>query len=94
MATFMMFGKYSSDALKGISAERTSKAADLLKRHGGEITAMYALLGTNDLLLIVDLPGVEQAMQASVALNKTTGIAFTTSPAMKVEEFDKLMGGM
>lgn len=35
MATFMMFGKYSAEALKGISADRTSKAADLMKGFGG-----------------------------------------------------------
>jgi uncharacterized protein with GYD domain len=94
MATFMMFGKYSAEALKGISADRTSKAADLMKGFGGDITSMYAILGGNDLVLIVDLPGVGEAMKASVALSKTTGIAFTTSPAVKVEDFDKLMAGV
>jgi hypothetical protein len=32
-------------------------------------------------------------MQASVALGKLTGVSFCTSPAVSVEEFDKLMGG-
>jgi len=90
----MMFGKYSAEALKGISADRTSKAADLMKSYGGEITSMYAMLGSNDLVLIVDLPGIEEAMKASVALSKATGIAFNTSPAVKVEDFDKLMAGV
>jgi len=40
---------------------------------------------------ITTFPGVEQAMKASVAISKTTGISFTTSPAVPVEEFDKLM---
>jgi len=30
-------------------------------------------------------------MQFSVSLSKTTGIAFTTYPAVTVAEFDKLM---
>jgi hypothetical protein len=30
-------------------------------------------------------------MQASVALNKLTGISFTTLPAVTVKEFDKVM---
>ncbi|MBM3131743.1 MAG: GYD domain-containing protein [Chloroflexi bacterium] len=94
MATFIMFGRYSSEALKGISAERTTKAAETLKKFGGKIESAYALLGKNDLVVIVDLPGVEQAMQASIALSKSTGIAFTTSPAIKVDEFDKLMKGV
>ena len=91
MATFMMFGRYSSEALKGISTKRTEKATELIKKSGGEIISMYALLGANDLVLIVDLPDLEEAMKASVTLGKETGIAFTTSPAVKVEDFDKLM---
>ena len=51
------------------------------------------MLGMADLLVIVDLPGVEAAMQTSVALSKMTGISFCTHPAVSVEEFDQLMGG-
>jgi uncharacterized protein with GYD domain len=91
MATFLMFGKYSAEGVKGISSQRTKKAADLIKKQGGQIKAMYAMLGMADLLLIVDLPGVEEAIQASVTLGQMTGISFCTSPAVTVEEFDKLM---
>lgn len=91
MAIFLMFGKYSAEAVKGISAERTKKAAALIKKHGGEMKEGYALLGDKDLLLIVSLPGIEQAMQCSVALSKMSGISFTTAPAVTVAEFDKLL---
>lgn len=91
MATFLMFGKYSAEAIKGITAARTKKAVTTIKKHGGEVKAMYALLGDYDLVLVVNFPGVEKAMQGSVALNKLTGIAFTTAPAVPVEEFDRLM---
>jgi len=91
MATFFMFGKYSSEALKEMSAERTDKAISLIKKFGGEVNSMYALLGEQDLILIVDFPGVERAMKASVALTKMTGVSFTSSPAMPVEDFDKMI---
>jgi len=91
MSTFFMLGKYSSEALKGISAGRTDKALKLVKKFGGEVKSMYALLGEIDLVFIVTFPDVEKAMQASVALNKLTGISFTTLPAVTVEEFDKVM---
>jgi len=91
MATFFMFGRYSSEALKEMGAGRTDKATGLIKRLGGEINSIYALLGEQDLVLIVNFPGVEQAMKASVALSKMTGISFTTSPAVSVEDFDKMM---
>jgi len=91
MATYLMFGRYTVEGLKAISAERTDKAAALLKKHGGELKAGYALLGKDDLVLVVELPGAEQAIKASIALAKLTGIAFTTSPAVTVAEFDKLV---
>ncbi len=92
MATFLMFGKYSAEGVKGISSSRTKKAADLIKKQGGQLKAAYAMLGMADLLLIVDLPGLEAAMQTSVSLGQMTGISFCTSPAVTVEEFDKLVG--
>jgi len=91
MGTFFMFGKYSSEAVKEMSAARTGKAKELIKKFDGKTTAMYALLGEKDLVLIVDFPGVEQAMKASVALSKLTDISFTTVPAVTVEEFDKMI---
>jgi uncharacterized protein with GYD domain len=90
MATYLMFGKYSVEALKGISARRTEEAKALVKQHGGELKARYALLGFVDLVMVVDLPDTARAMAASATLAKATGIAFTTAPAVSVEEFDKL----
>jgi uncharacterized protein with GYD domain len=90
MATYLMFGKYSADALKGISAKRTDEVKALIKKHGGELRAGYAVLGSVDLVMIVDLPDTARAMATSAALAKLTGIAFTTSPAVTIEEFDKL----
>ncbi len=92
MATFLMFGKYSPQALEQMSAERTASAVDLIKRFGGEVQSMYATLGVNDLVFVVSFPGTAEAMKASVALGKMTGIAFATAPAVTVGEFDKLMG--
>ena len=91
MATFVMFGNYSFEGMEEMSAQRTEKADKLIKKFGGELKAMYALLGETDLVAIVDFPGTEQAMQASVALAKLTGIQFTTAPAVSVEVFDQLM---
>jgi uncharacterized protein with GYD domain len=93
MATFLMFGKYSAESVKAVSAERSKKAAALIKELGGEVKSMYALLGEHDLVLIVEMPNAEQAIKASVALTRQTGIAFSTMPAMSVEEFDKMFSG-
>jgi uncharacterized protein with GYD domain len=92
MATFLMFGKYSPEALGNMSPERTKAAAKLIKQHGGKVQSMYATLGAHDLVFVVTLPTSEDAIKASVALSRSTGIAFSTAPAVSVEEFDKLMG--
>jgi uncharacterized protein with GYD domain len=92
MATYFMFGKYSKDAVKAISAKRTDKAVALIKDNGGELKQGYALLGDVDLVLIVDLPGTESAMKTSAALSALLGISFSTAPAVSMAEFDKLMG--
>ena len=55
--------------------------------------AAYAVMGETDLLFITEFPGIAEAMKASIALNKKLGISFSTLPAVKVDEFDKLAAG-
>ncbi len=90
MASYLLFGKYSQEGMKGISPDRTVKATALIKANGGTVKAGYVLLGEVDIVLIVDLPNVETSMKVSMGLSKLLGISFVTSPAITVEEFDKL----
>jgi uncharacterized protein with GYD domain len=90
MATFFLFGKYSAASIKEISAKRTQAAAATVKKLGGELKSLYALLGEQDLVLIVELPGIAEAVKCSLALARQSGIAFSTAPAIPVEQFDKL----
>ena len=90
MATYVMTGKYSAESIKGINAGRTGKAREVIEKNGGKIQSMYALLGERDLLLVVDLPDNAAAVKASLGLTKLTGIGFSTTPAVAVDEFDRL----
>jgi uncharacterized protein with GYD domain len=92
MSTYLLFGKYSLESIQEISAARTEQAIELIKENGGEFQAGYALLGEKDMVIVVDLPGIKQAIKVSVGLAKMLGIAFTTSPAVSIEEFDKIVG--
>jgi uncharacterized protein with GYD domain len=94
MATFIMQGRYTASALQEISAGRTDEALKLIKKNKGEVQLMYATLGSNDLLFVLDFPGLKEALKTSVALAKLTGIAFTTEPAIPVDQFDKLTAGL
>jgi uncharacterized protein with GYD domain len=91
MATYVLFGKYSPEALKSISAKRTDDALALIRQYGGEFKSGYALLGDVDLVMILDLPDTERAMQVGIELTKLLGVAFRTAPAVSIEEFDRLM---
>ena len=91
MTTFFMFGTYTAEAIKEMSIERTQQVKSEIKKLGGEVTAMHVLLGEYDLLFCVSLPAVEDAIKASVALSRLTGISFTSCPAVTVETFDQLV---
>jgi uncharacterized protein with GYD domain len=91
MATYFMFGIYSADAMDDMTADRTAAAEKLVQSYSGKINSIYALMGEEDLILITEFPDNQKALQASVALSKLSGISFSTSPAIEVAEFDKLM---
>jgi len=90
MTTYILFGKMTVNVVKDISSVRTMNATNIIEKYGGQIQALYALLGGADVLAIIDFPGMNEAMKASLELTKLLGIAFTTSPAMTMVEFDKL----
>jgi uncharacterized protein with GYD domain len=92
MSIFLMFGKYSSEATKDISPDRTEKTREVIGKNGGKIISMYAVMGEHDLVFTIDFPDADKAIATSVALHKLTGIHFTTSPVVDVEQFDKLVG--
>jgi uncharacterized protein with GYD domain len=90
MTTFFLFGSYTRDSIEGIDARRTKKAEEIVSGYGGTVRAVYALLGMHDIVIIVQLPGVPEAVQVSLALSKATGMTFTSAPAVTVADFDKL----
>ena len=92
MQTFFMFGKYSSEAMEEIHPERTATSRRIIEELGGKIVSMHALLGEHDILIIVELPGLDEAMQASVSLSMLTKISFITSPAVPIDYFDVIIG--
>lgn len=90
MATFFMFGRYSSQAAEKISAKRTEKVRKLIEELGGRVKDIYVLLGEYDVVIIAELPRMAEAMQASIALKRLTDISFFTAAAMPIDEFDEL----
>lgn len=90
MTTFFLFGRYTRESIAGIDAKRTKQAEEIIKGFGGTLRSIYAILGSFDLVLIVELPGVHEALEASLTISKASGVSFTTAPAVPVAEFDEL----
>ena len=93
MAIFIMMGKYTAAAVEQISIQRTKTAKRIVRDCGGTIVDAYATLGKSDIFVVAEFPGVGEAMKASVGLNQALGISFVTMPALRIEDFDKLIGG-
>ena len=90
MDRFFMFGKYSSMGHQQASAERTVLVRELVTRMGGKVRDIYALLGKYDLVVVVELPSMTDAMKTAVALGQLTGVSFSTCAAVPIAEFDKM----
>lgn len=91
MAAYFLFGKYTAGAVKGISAERTKKAEEIIKQNKGQVHSMHVLLGEHDLVMLVDFPNSHDALKTSISLTEMSGIAFSTSESIPVDSFDQLM---
>ncbi len=91
MQTFFFFGKYTEKSIKSASRRRTKVVRDLIKKMGGKLVSIYALFGERDLVVIVELPDMDKALELSTRLFKLTDISFTTHPAFEVETFDRLV---
>ena len=91
MPIFMMFGKYSKEALQNASPERTKKVLEIIKQNDGKVISMYAVAGEHDLIFTLDFPDTQKAIATSLAMKKLTGISFVTSPVVDVDEFDQTL---
>lgn len=90
MTTFLMLGKYTRGT-EGISSARTEDARMLVERLGGKLEEIHALLGEYDIALLLELPGPEAAVSASIGLSRLTGMALSTCVAIPVEDFDRIV---
>ena len=91
MATYFLFGRYSADAVKGMSSARTEKATQLIQKYGGELKSMHIITGEYDIVIMATFPGLSNVVKAIVSITKLTGIGFVTCEAIPVEEFDRIV---
>ena len=90
MTTFFLFGSYTRESIEGIDARRTKKTEEIVSGYGGSVRSVHAILGPYDIVIICELPGVNEAVQVSLAIAKATGLNVTSAPAVTVADFDRL----
>lgn len=92
MATFVTLGRMSAQSMKESNPQQLTDAMALIKKNGGELIAGYAMMGKYELILILEMPNIEQMMKTTIGLTRMLGgITFTTSPAFTLEEANKFM---
>lgn len=84
MRTFFIFGKASAEELREISIKYRAQAVRLVESFGGDVRSIYMMLREKYLVFVFAFPGLREAVKASLALSKLTGISFQTFPAVLV----------
>jgi uncharacterized protein with GYD domain len=96
MAKYLVSVIYTADGAKGLRKDGgtkrkqvASKAAESL---GGKVESFYFSFGSQDALVIADMPDNVSAAALSVAINSTGGVRASTTPLITPEDMDKAVG--
>jgi uncharacterized protein with GYD domain len=86
MSTYILRGRYKSEALKGMMAspeDREAAISKVVEKAGGKVNGYYLTFGEDDWLLIIDCPNNEAALSIAIVAAAGGSIADTkTSVAM------------
>jgi uncharacterized protein with GYD domain len=97
MPKYLYQANYTPDGFKGLIKDSATGRRDAvesaLNALGGKLEAFYFCFGSDDVVLIVELP--DNIAAASVAVNvAATGLVrIRTTPLLSVAEADKALGG-
>jgi uncharacterized protein with GYD domain len=92
MPIYVLRGKYSSEALKGMIAspeDREAAIAKVVEKAGGRLLSYYLTFGDDDWLVIIDCPNNEVALTIAIVgaaggsnTDTKTTVAMTAKQAM------------
>ncbi len=94
MATFIVQGRFSTDAIKGLVAkpeDRREAVEKLIAACGGRLKDYYLTTGENDFLIIVEADDGEAAVVAGMVTAASGAVSHvTTTRAWTTGEFKKM----
>ena len=93
MPKYLFQGSYSQQGLKGVLTEGGSKrreaAEQLVKGIGGRLEVYYYAFGSDDFVIIADLPSNVEAAALSLAVNASGAVHSRITVLMTPEEADQ-----
>ena len=95
MPKYLFQGAYIGDGLKGLATEggtpRVEAARELFGSLGGTLECLYFAFGTEDLVVICDLPDNVSAAAFSLAINNSGKAHGRVTPLLTPEEMDQVI---
>src|SRR5689334_12159404 len=92
MPKFLLQGTYTLDGAKGLAKDggsgRKTAIEALAKSAGGKLEHLYFPLGTDDFLIVMDLPDSVAATSVSMAVAMSGAAKLHSTPLLTVEEMD------
>ncbi len=95
MPKYLISASYTAEGLAGLKKDKASgrKTAvqAAIKSVGGKLEAMYFTFGSEDVILIADLPDNVAAASVAITTNSTGAVRVRTTPLLTVDEVDKAL---
>ena len=95
MPLYMLQASYTAEGLKGLMKDTASGRRNAVKAGvkaaGGKLESMYYCFGSDDVVLIMDLPDNAAAAGLAAVVGASGMVHARTTPLLSVEEMDKAL---
>jgi len=92
MAKFLIQGSYTAQGTQGLMKEggsgRKAAVQKAVEGMGGKLECIYYTFGTDDVIVICDMPDAGSGLALSLAVNASGAVRISTTPLLSVEEVD------
>ena len=93
MPKYLLHASYTAEGVKGLMKEggtkRRAHIEELIKKLGGKMEAFYYTFGSDDVVVISDLPDATTAVAVGLAVNASGTVRAKTTVLLTPEEIDQ-----
>jgi uncharacterized protein with GYD domain len=92
MPKYLIKASYTAEGTKGLMKEggtgRRSAVQKALEGLGGKLESMYYTFGSDDVIVICDVPDLSSALALSLVANASGAVRLSSTPLITCEEVD------